>query len=128
MSLFVMLSCLFIAALWSPAGKGCLNVFCHFPCGILGQLWYLIVSIPDLCRLSYFVIKRQSPRILFLTDHQYVARIQLRMVIHVSFRGRHVSNSKGLMFSPKEAVTVCTIYVTKTNPFSFSFWWIIPYS
>ena len=22
-----------------------------FPCGILGQVWYLIVSIPDLCRL-----------------------------------------------------------------------------
>ena len=21
-------------------------------CGILGQVWYLIVSIPDLCRLS----------------------------------------------------------------------------
>ena len=43
----VMLSCLFIAALWSPAGKGpttwiscmrCLLVFCHFPCGVLGQV------------------------------------------------------------------------------------------
>ena len=22
---------------------------CHFPIGILGQVWYLIVSIPDLC-------------------------------------------------------------------------------
>ena len=26
---------------------------CHFPIGILGQVWYLIVSIPDLCPLSY---------------------------------------------------------------------------
>ena len=25
-----------------------------FPFGILGQVWYLIVSIPDLCPLSYF--------------------------------------------------------------------------
>ena len=25
-----------------------------FPCGILGQVWCLIVSIPDLCPLSYF--------------------------------------------------------------------------
>ena len=25
-----------------------------FQCGILGKLWYLIVSIPDLCHLSYF--------------------------------------------------------------------------
>ena len=27
---------------------------CHFPIGNLGQVWYLIVSIPDLCTLSYF--------------------------------------------------------------------------
>ena len=48
---FAMLSCLFIAALWSPAAKGpslfsC--VFVTFPCGVLGQVWYFIVSIPDL--------------------------------------------------------------------------------
>ena len=29
-------------------------MFVTFPCGILGQVWYLIVSIPDLCPLSYF--------------------------------------------------------------------------
>ena len=29
-------------------------VFVTFPCGILGQLLNLIVSIPDLCQLSYF--------------------------------------------------------------------------
>ena len=54
---------LFIAAFWSPAGKGLtpwlLSVifycaFVIFPCGILGQMWYLIVSIPDLYHLSYF--------------------------------------------------------------------------
>ena len=27
---------------------------CHFPIGILGHVWYLIVSIPDLCTLTYF--------------------------------------------------------------------------
>ena len=26
-----------------------------FPCGVPGRLWYLIVSIPDICLLSYFV-------------------------------------------------------------------------
>ena len=36
---FVMFNCLFVT----------------FPCCILGQLQYLIVSIPDLCQLSYFV-------------------------------------------------------------------------
>ena len=27
---------------------------CYFPIGILGQVWYLIVLIPDMCPLSYF--------------------------------------------------------------------------
>ena len=61
--MFVKLLRPFIAALWSLAGKGLTNwlsfvmfncVFVTFPCGILGQMWYLIVSIPDLCCLSYF--------------------------------------------------------------------------
>ena len=67
---FPMLSRLFIAPLWSPAGKRLnfwlllvmfivflllsLEVF-SVRCGILGQVWYLIVSNPDLCRLLYFV-------------------------------------------------------------------------
>ena len=55
-----MLSRLFIAALWSPAGKGMHSlllfvmfncVFVTFRCGILGQVWYLIVSNPDLYHL-----------------------------------------------------------------------------
>ena len=29
-------------------------IFVTFPCDILGQVWYLIASFPDLCRLSYF--------------------------------------------------------------------------
>ena len=32
----------------------CLLWVCHFPNGILGEVWYLIVSIPDLCTLTYF--------------------------------------------------------------------------
>ena len=28
--------------------------FVTFPIGILCQVWYLIVSIPDLCTLTYF--------------------------------------------------------------------------
>ena len=60
---FVMLSRLFISALWSPAGKVLTSWllfvmsncdFVTFSCGILGQVWYLIVLIPDLCCLSYF--------------------------------------------------------------------------
>ena len=60
---FVMHLRLLTAALWSPAGKeltswlsfAALNcVFVTFPCDILGQVWYLIASIPDLWPLSYF--------------------------------------------------------------------------
>ena len=56
---------LFIAALWSPAEKGLTSwlsfvmfncVLVTFLCGIMGQVWYLIVSIPDLCCFSYFVM------------------------------------------------------------------------
>ena len=50
-----MLSRLFFADLWSPAGKDLPSWllfmmsncdFVTFPCGILGQVWYLIVLIP----------------------------------------------------------------------------------
>ena len=34
----------------------CLLWVCHFPIGILGQVWYLIVSIPDLCTITYFYL------------------------------------------------------------------------
>ena len=61
---FVMLSHLFIAALWSSEGKGLghlLTLVCDVHCdfvtflfGILGQVWYLVVSIPDSCCLYYF--------------------------------------------------------------------------
>ena len=56
---------LFMAALWSPAGKeltpwlSCTTVcdvflyFITFPCDVLGQVWYLIVSIPDIFILIY---------------------------------------------------------------------------
>ena len=36
--LYVMFSCAFVT----------------FQCGVLGQVWYLIVSLPGLCLLTYF--------------------------------------------------------------------------
>ena len=57
---------LFLCALWSPAGKGLTSwlsfvvstVSWSLPIGILGQVWYMIVSIPDLCTLTYFYCDR----------------------------------------------------------------------
>ena len=49
----------FVVTCWGRADLlalvcGVLLWVCHFPIGILGQVWYLIVSIPDLCTLTYF--------------------------------------------------------------------------
>ena len=60
-----MLLRLFIAALGSPAGKGLtsyvsfvlFDCVCHLIFGYLGQVWYLIVSITDLCHISYFTYR-----------------------------------------------------------------------
>ena len=67
---FVMLSRLFIVALWSSAGKGLTSwllfvmlncVFVSLLCGILGQVWYLIVSIADLCPLLLLPYHKRLP-------------------------------------------------------------------
>ena len=66
---------MFVVALWSPVGKLLTSwffflcdiscAFLTFPYVVLGQVWYLIVSIPDLCSLSYLKIG------LILTWHVY---------------------------------------------------------
>ena len=70
--------CLFICALWSPAGKGLTSwlsfvvsscEFCYFLIGILGQVWYLLVSIPDLCTLTYFKNEKNENYYFLHRDH-----------------------------------------------------------
>ena len=58
---FASVQCCLVVTCWENADLLVLvgDVYCIFvtdPCGILGQVWYLIVSFPDLCRLSYFDI------------------------------------------------------------------------
>ena len=60
---FLMLLHLFIAAMWSPAGKGLFSwllLVMFFVSLLLSHVvsfvWYLIVSFPDLCRRSYFEV------------------------------------------------------------------------
>ena len=65
---------LFICALWSPAGKGLTSwlsfvvssVSLSLSHGILGQVWYLIVSIPDLCNLITSATARSRVVLLLL--------------------------------------------------------------
>ena len=64
---FVMLSCLVIT-FWESAdllSQVCDHVFVTFPCGILGQVLYLIVLIPD--HLTLEVVKQIKTLCYFLT-------------------------------------------------------------
>ena len=50
----------FVVTIWERADLlalvcGVQRLVCHFPIGILFQVWNLIVSIPDLCILTYFM-------------------------------------------------------------------------
>ena len=50
---------MFVVTCWERADLlalacGVLLLVCHIPIGLLDQVWYLIVSIPDLCTLTYF--------------------------------------------------------------------------
>ena len=56
---FASVNCCLVVNCWERANLLAFvgDVFCifvTFPCGILGQVWYLIVSFPDLCHLSYY--------------------------------------------------------------------------
>ena len=56
---FASVHCCLVVKCWERADLLALvgDVYCIFvtyPCCILGHVWYLIVSFPDLCRLSYF--------------------------------------------------------------------------
>ena len=94
---FVMLSCLFLAALLSPAGKGLGSFvgdvflcFVTFPYGVLSQIWYLILSISDRCPLLYLSFTNCSIRWAFITPVSLLAVPTLiiierdRMLIGVS--------------------------------------------
>ena len=56
---FTAVNCYLVVTYWERADLLALvgDVYCifvTFPCGIRGQVWYLIVLFLDLCRLSYF--------------------------------------------------------------------------
>ena len=58
---FASAHCCIVVACWERADLLALvgGIYCIFvvlPCRALGQVWYLIVSFPDLCRISYFEV------------------------------------------------------------------------
>ena len=52
---------------------------CYFPIGILGQVWYLIVSIPDLCTLTYF---KNVHLYFFFKNHNFGQPTQTNQSLH----------------------------------------------
>ena len=55
---FASVRCCLVVTCWERAHVFALvgdvyYIFVTFPCDIPGQVWYLIVSFPDLCLLSY---------------------------------------------------------------------------
>ena len=72
---FVMFSCLFIVALWSPAGKGLTSWLSYLWCFIVllslsHVVSWVIVSIPDICILSYFY-KQVRVKSIFIVKYQF---------------------------------------------------------
>ena len=56
---FASVQCYLVVTCWERAdllARVCNVYLCFvtFLCGILGQVWYLIVSISDICHLSYY--------------------------------------------------------------------------
>ena len=75
-----MVTCWERTDLLAPVG----DVYCVFvtcPFGILGQVWYLIVSITDLCRLSYFCKFSEQMKIIKLNigpaKQRYSAKVAI---------------------------------------------------
>ena len=56
MSLCASVYMCFVVTCWERADLLALVCGVYFPIGTLGQVWYLIVSIPDLCTLTYFTL------------------------------------------------------------------------
>ena len=54
---FASAHCCLVVTCWERLSFEVLNwVVVTFPFGILGQVWYLIVSIPDLCPFLTFLL------------------------------------------------------------------------
>ena len=68
-----------------------LSCFVTFPCGALGQVWYLIISIPDLCTLIYFISRRGRGGKRVIARHLILIQISMikrNWVSVAQFHGR----------------------------------------
>ena len=79
MLLYVSVYLCLVVTCWESADLlalvcGVLWYVCHFPIGILGQVWYLIVLIPDLCSLTLSILTTETfltSKLLIEQGYQY---------------------------------------------------------
>ena len=72
-------------------------VFVTFPCVALGQVWHLIVSIPDLCLLSYFNLLHE--------DYDTITGVQiLSKYIHTRKADAYIYNPRVFCNTPRYVV------------------------
>ena len=90
---------------------GCAGVFIsclnsrgkqYFPIGILGQVWCLIVLIPDLCPLSYFVWRTYLP-VFYKFECKVPYLIFPNVYIHAE---SHISHAQILFYLKQRSIVV----------------------
>ena len=86
MSLCASVYMCFVVTCWERADFLALLCVRNFPIGILGHVWYLIVSIPDLCTLTYFVHEIQMRPWLFLWSNAETHSRHLGDSIVINFK------------------------------------------
>ena len=94
--------CLFVPC-GHQLGKGwtlgsslsCLIVSLHFPIGILGQVWHLILSIPDLCTLYYCMMPSNTFRQICYIDWNIFMATKHEPKVKI-LRHRYLANASHL--------------------------------
>ena len=103
---FASVYCCLVSTCWERADLLALvgDVYCifvTFPCGILCQVWYLIVSFPDLCQLSYLhgqanSVRNAKKHALFVTSQNDVISIIRKLKSETS--SQKIDSSADIIF------------------------------
>ena len=81
--------CSLVVCCWERADLVTFScAFVTFSCGVLGQLWYFFVSIPNICLLSYLSKEDEKLNslhigqccILFLLSADFLAHLSRRFI------------------------------------------------
>ena len=84
-------------------------VYVTFPCGVLGQVWYLIVSIRDLCILPYFYFNISYENVSYVQTHtnKYNFERNFRNTTKIS---NSLDSDRARYIGPDLDSTFCKVY------------------